>query len=400
MITDSSSTIAWLITATALVMLMTPGVGFFYGGLVRKKNFISMISLSFIAFALVSIQWVLVGYTLSFGHDVSGIVGSLDNLGLSGVSMNSGNGAYPPLLFMIFQLTFAAVTVAIVTSGLAERVKLSSFVLFSLLWTTLVYDPIAHWVWGGGWLAQLGAIDFAGGMVVHISAGFAALAIALVIGKRAGYGQYSMEPHNIPMTLLGAGLLWFGWFGFNGGSALAADGVAVNAIVVTNTAAAAGALAWLAISWVKGKPSSLGMVTGAIAGLGTITPAAGYVTPMVAILIGAIAGIVCFHAMLWRIKSGMDESLDAWAVHGVGGFMGTVFAGIFATTAVCSYSGLLEGNVRQFTANVIGAVVVTIFAFVMTYAIAYSIDKTIGLRVSEEEEYVGLDLSQHGECYR
>jgi ammonium transporter, Amt family len=400
MITDSSSTIAWLITATALVMLMTPGVGFFYGGLVRKKNFISMISLSFIAFALVSIQWVLVGYTLSFGHDVSGIVGSLDNLGLSGVSMNPGNGAYPPLLFMIFQLTFAAVTVAIVTSGLAERVKLSSFVLFSLLWTTLVYDPIAHWVWGGGWLAQLGAIDFAGGMVVHISAGFAALAIALVIGKRAGYGQYSMEPHNIPMTLLGAGLLWFGWFGFNGGSALAADGVAVNAIVVTNTAAAAGALAWLAISWVKGKPSSLGMVTGAIAGLGTITPAAGYVTPMVAILIGAIAGIVCFHAMLWRIKSGMDESLDAWAVHGVGGFMGTVFAGIFATTAVCSYSGLLEGNVRQFTANVIGAVVVTIFAFVMTYAIAYSIDKTIGLRVSEEEEYVGLDLSQHGECYR
>ena len=401
MVADSGSTIAWLITATALVMLMTPGVGFFYGGLVRKKNFISMISLSFIAFALVSIQWVLVGYSLSFGPDVAGgILGNLSNLGLTGVGMDPGTAGYPPLLYMIFQLTFAAVTVAIVTSGLAERVKLSSFIIFSLLWTTLVYDPIAHWVWGGGWLANLGAIDFAGGMVVHISAGFAALALAIVIGKRAGYGTYTMEPHNIPMTLLGAGLLWFGWFGFNGGSALAANSAAVNAIVVTNSAAAAGALAWLAVSWIKGKPSSLGMVTGAVAGLGTITPAAGYVTPLVGILIGAIAGVVCYCAMLWRIKSGMDESLDAWAVHGVGGFMGTVFTGVFATTAVCSYSGLLEGNVHQFTANVIGAVSVVLFTFVVTYILAVVIDKTLGLRVSEEEEYVGLDLSQHGECCR
>ncbi|MGB7788113.1 ammonium transporter [Methanoregula sp.] len=400
MVADSGSTIAWLITATALVMLMTPGVGFFYGGLVRKKNFISMISLSFIAFALVSIQWVLLGYSLAFGNDVSGILGNLQFVGLNGVSMTTGNAGYPPLLFMIFQLTFAAVTVAIVTSGLAERVKLSSFILFSLLWTTLVYDPIAHWVWGGGWLAQLGAIDFAGGMVVHISAGFAALAIALVIGKRAGYGQYTMEPHNIPMTLLGAGLLWFGWFGFNGGSALAANGMAVNAIVVTNTAAAAGALSWMAVSWINGKPSSLGMVTGAVAGLGTITPAAGYVTPMDALLIGAVAGIVCYKVMCWRIKSDWDESLDAWAVHGIGGFLGTVCAGIFATTAVCSYSGLLEGNVHQFTANLIGAVVVTIYAFAVTYALAVIVDKTLGLRVSEEEEYVGLDLSQHGESCR
>ena len=400
MVADSGSTIAWLITATALVMLMTPGVGFFYGGLVRKKNFISMISLSFIAFALVSIQWVLVGYALAFGQDIGGILGNLQFLGLNGVSMEAGDTAYPPLLFMIFQLTFAAVTVAIVTSGLAERVKLSSFIIFSLLWTTLVYDPIAHWVWGGGWLAKLGAIDFAGGMVVHISAGFAALAIALVIGKRAGYGQYSLEPHNIPMTLLGAGLLWFGWFGFNGGSALAANGMAVNAIVVTNTAAAAGALSWMVVSWINGKPSSLGMVTGAVAGLGTITPAAGFVTPLVGLLIGAIAGVLCYKAMLWRIKSGMDESLDAWAVHGVGGFFGTICAGIFATTAVCSYSGLLEGNVHQFTANIIGAVIVTIYAFVVTYAIALMIDKILGLRVSEEEEYVGLDLSQHGETCR
>ena len=400
MVADSGSTIAWLITATALVMLMTPGVGFFYGGLVRKKNFISMISLSFIAFALVSVQWVLVGYSLAFGPDIGGVLGNLQFLGLNGVSMNAGDAGYPPLLFMIFQLTFSAVTVAIVTSGLAERIKLSSFIIFSLLWTTLVYDPIAHWVWGGGWLASLGAIDFAGGMVVHISAGFAALAIALVIGKRAGYGQYSLEPHNIPMTLLGAGLLWFGWFGFNGGSALAANGMAVNAIVVTNTAAAAGALSWMVVSWINGKPSSLGMVTGAVAGLGTITPAAGYVTPLVALLIGAIAGVLCYKAMLWRIKSGMDESLDAWAVHGVGGFFGTICAGIFATTAVCSYSGLLEGNVHQFTANVIGAVVVTIYAFVATYILATVINKTMGLRVSEEEEYVGLDLSQHGETCR
>jgi Amt family ammonium transporter len=399
MLTENGSTIAWLITATALVMLMTPGVGFFYGGLVRKKNFISMISLSFIAFVLVSVQWVLVGYSVAFGQDIGGITGNLSNLGLNGVSMTSGAAGYPPLLYMIFQLTFAAVTVAIITSGLAERVKLSSFIVFSLLWTTLVYDPIAHWVWGGGWLAQLGAIDFAGGIVVHISAGFAALALAIVIGKRAGYGHYTMEPHNIPMTLLGAGLLWFGWFGFNGGSALAANGAAVNAIVVTNTAAAAGALSWLLLSWIKGKPSSLGMVTGAVAGLATITPAAGYVTPMVGLLIGAIAGAVCYTAMLWRIKSGMDESLDAWAVHGVGGFIGVIFAGIFATTAVCSYSGLLEGNVHQFTANVIGAVFVMIFSFVVTYALAMLIDKTMGLRVSVDEEYVGLDLSQHGENY-
>jgi ammonium transporter, Amt family len=400
MVTDSGSTIAWLITATALVMLMTPGVGFFYGGLVRKKNFISMISLSFIAFALVSIQWIVLGYSIAFGNDVGGLLGNLQFVGLQGVSMTPGNAGYPPLLYMIFQLTFAAVTVAIVTSGLAERVKLSSFIIFSLLWTTLVYDPIAHWVWGGGWLASLGAIDFAGGMVVHISAGFAALALALVIGKRAGYGQYTMEPHNIPMTLLGAGLLWFGWFGFNGGSALAANGMAVNAIVVTNTAAAAGALSWMAVSWINGKPSSLGMVTGAVAGLGTITPAAGYVTPMDALLIGAVAGIVCYKVMCWRIKSDWDESLDAWAVHGIGGFLGTVCAGIFATTAVCSYSGLLEGNVHQFTANVIGAVTVTIYAFVVTYILAVLIDRTLGLRVSEEEEYVGLDLSQHGESCR
>jgi Amt family ammonium transporter len=400
LVVENSAAIGWLITATALVMLMTPGVGFFYGGLVRKKNFIAMVTLSFIAFALVTIQWMFVGYTIAFGGDIGSITGNLDFLGLTGVSMNSGNSAYPPLLFMLFQMTFAAVTVAIVSSGFAERIKLSAFVLFCLLWTTVVYDPVAHWIWGGGWAQQFGVIDFAGGSVVHINAGFAALALALVIGKRTGFGEYSMEPHNIPMTLLGAALLWFGWFGFNGGSALAANDLAVNAIVVTNISAAAGLLAWLCISWLKGRPSSLGMITGAIAGLGAITPAAGYVTPLASVVIGVVAGGVCYAAMSWRLRTGMDESLDAWAVHGIGGLWGMIATGIFASTAVNSYSGLLEGNIHQFTANLIGALSVMAYAFVVTYVLAVIIDRVIGLRVTEEEEYVGLDLSQHGERIR
>jgi len=392
-----TGTTAFLLICTALVMLMTPGVGFFYGGLVRRKNFINMVALSFIVFALVSLQWVLFGYSLAFGQDIGGFIGNLEYVGLNGVSDVAGSSGYPPLLFVVFQLVFATVTMAIVTSGFAERVKLSSFVIFALLWTTLVYDPIAHWVWGGGWAQQLGALDFAGGTVVHISSGFAALAVAIIIGKRAGYGQYSMEPHNIPMTLLGAALLWFGWFGFNAGSALAANEVAVNAFVVTNTAAAAGAIAWLTASWIRGKPSSLGMVSGAIAGLVGITPAAGFVGPMTAIVIGAVAGIICYSAMLWRIKRGMDESLDAWAIHGVGGLWGALATGIFATAAVGGYSGLLEGNVSQFFANAAVAFASLIYAFVVTLGLAWIIHKTLGLRVSEEEEYVGLDISQHGE---
>ncbi len=390
------STIAWLLCATALVMLMTPGVGFFYGGLVRKKNFISMVALSFIAFALVCIQWIFIGYTLAFGGDAGGFVGNLEYFGLNNVPFES-SAAYPPMLFMMYQLTFAAVTLAIVTSGMAERIKLSAFLIFALIWVTLVYSPVAHWVWGGGWAQSLGFVDFAGGAVVHISAGFAALALAIVIGKRTGFGEYSLDPHNIPMTLLGAGLLWFGWFGFNGGSALAANGIAVNAIVVTNISAASGALAWLFISWMRGMPSSLGMVSGAVAGLGAITPAAGYVTPMAAIVIGAVAGLLCYRAMLWRIQKKMDESLDAWAVHGVGGLWGTIAVGIFAVSAVNGVSGLIEGNVTQLAIQIFGAVVVMVFAFGVTYLVAWLINRFIGLRVSETEEYVGLDLSQHGE---
>ncbi len=390
-------TTAWLLTATALVMLMTPGVGFFYGGLVRRKNFISMVALSFIVFALVSIQWVLIGYSLSFGQDIGGFIGNLQYAGLEGIGMEAGPGGYPPILFVAFQGVFAAIAMAIVTSGFAERVKLSAFILFALLWTTLVYDPLAHWAWGGGWASQFGSLDFAGGTVVHISSGFAALAVAWVIGKRAGFGQYTMEPHNIPMTLLGAALLWFGWFGFNAGSALAANEIAANALLVTNVSAAAGALAWLAASWYRGKPSSLGMVSGAIAGLVAITPAAGYVGVGSAIIIGIIAGLVCYAAMLFRIKKGLDESLDAWAVHGMGGLWGAFATGIFATAAIGGYSGLIEGNVQQFIANAIGALAALAYALVVTLILAYVIDRTIGLRVSEEEEYVGLDISQHGE---
>ncbi len=392
---DSGDT-AWILVATALVMLMTPGVGLFYGGMVRRKNAVSMISLSFIAFALVSIQWVLFGYSLSFGSDIAGFVGSLEYLGLKGVGMEA-NGTIPHLIFMVFQLTFAAITLAILTSAVAERVRLGSFMVFGLLWTTLVYDPLAHWVWGGGWAASIGALDFAGGTVVHISSGFSALALAMVIGRRAGFGEYSMEPHNIPMTLLGAALLWFGWFGFNGGSALAADGIAANAVVVTNTAAAAGALSWLAAEWLRGKPSSLGMVSGAVAGLVAITPAAGFVDPMSSIVIGAVAGVICYKAMLFRVRKGLDESLDSWAVHGIGGIWGALATGIFASEAIGGYSGLIYGNVQQLIAQAIGAGAAVVYAFAVTYILAKVIDATIGLRVTEEEEYIGLDISQHGE---
>ncbi|MDH7509610.1 MAG: ammonium transporter [Methanolinea sp.] len=392
-----SGTTAWLLISTALVMLMTPAVGFFYGGLVRRKNFISMVALSFIVFALVSIQWVILGYSLAFGGDIGGLIGNLQHFGLEGLDPGQGDTAYPPLLFVAFQLVFATVTMAIVTSGFAERVRLSAFVIFVLLWTTLVYDPLAHWAWGGGWTMGLGSLDFAGGTVVHISSGFAALAVALVIGKRAGFGQYTMEPHNIPMTLLGAALLWFGWFGFNAGSALAANGLAANAFLVTNTSAAAGALAWLFASWIRGKPSSLGMVSGAIAGLVAITPAAGFVTVPASIAIGIAAGLLCYACMLWRINKGLDESLDAWSIHGMGGLWGAIATGIFAAAAVNGFSGLIEGNVQQFVANAIGALAALAYAFIVTYILALAIDRVIGLRVSEEEEYVGLDLSQHGE---
>ena len=387
----------WLMVSAVLVMLMTPGVGLFYGGLVRKKNFISMIALSFVGLALASIQWILFGYSLAFGPDVGGIIGNLDYAGLAGVSAEAGTGTYPPLVFMAFQLFFAAVTITIVTSAVAERIKLSSFIVFCLVWLTFVYCPLAHWAWGGGWAQQMGLIDFAGGTVVEICSGFAALALALVIRRRAGFGEYTLEPNNVPIALLGAALLWFGWFGFNAGSALALNSSAVMAFVNTNSAAAAGALAWMFASWYRGKPSSLGMVSGAIAGMVAITPAAGFVTPLVAVLIGMVAGVLCYYAMLIRIRKQLDESLDAWAIHGMGGLWGTLATGIFAAAAIGGFAGLVEGDTSQFLANTAGAFAALGYAFIVTYILAAAIDRTIGLRVTEDEEYVGLDICQHGE---
>jgi len=391
----NGSDIAFILICTALVMLMTPGVGLFYGGLVRRKNLISMVALSFVAFSIVTIQWVLFGYSLAFGTDVGGFIGNLEFFALQGVGME-GDGI-PDMLFMVFQLVFAAITLAIITSAVAERIKLGSFIVFGLLWTTLIYDPMAHWLWGGGWAAQLGVLDFAGGIVVHISAGFSALALAFVIGKRVGFGQYSMDPHNIPMTLLGGALLWFGWFGFNAGSALAANELAINAFVVTNISAAAGALAWMGASWVRGKPSSVGMISGAIAGLGAITPAAGFVGPLAAIAIGTVSGLLCYYALLFRIRKGLDESLDAWAIHGVGGVWGTISLGIFAVAGIGGVAGLVGGSVNQLLLQIIGAVAAVIYAFAGTLVLAKVVDMLMGLRVSEEEEYVGLDIAQHGE---
>ncbi|MEM4616202.1 MAG: ammonium transporter [Archaeoglobaceae archaeon] len=379
--------IAWLITATAMVMLMTPALGLFYGGMVRSKNVISTITLCYLAYALVSVQWVIIGYTLAFGGDQAGLIGGFEYLGLQSLNLVD-------LGFVAFQMVFAGLTIAIVVSAMVERIKLSSFLIFALLWTTLVYDPIAHWVWGGGWLAKLGALDFAGGTVVHISSGFSALALALVIGRRSNLKGVITEPHNVPMTLLGGALLWFGWFGFNAGSALQANEIALNAFLVTNTSAASGALAWMIVSWLKGRPGSLGMISGAIAGLVAITPAAGYVDVLSSIAIGSIAGIGCYFAMLLRTKLGIDESLDAWAIHGIGGLWGSIATGIFARI---NSEGLILGNYSQLYAQIIGAFSGAIYAFVVTFILAKLISALIGLRVEETEEYVGLNIAQHGE---
>ncbi len=378
-----------------MVMLMVPGVGLFYSGMVRRKNALTAIALTLVALVVVSIQWVAIGYSLAFGTTVNGIIGGLNLLGLQ--NFGTMIGGVPASAFIAFQFMFAAVTLAILTSAIAERIRLSAFIVFIVLWTTLVYCTMAHWVWGGGWLAQLGALDFAGGTVVHISSGFAALALAMVVGKRSGYGEQPMEPHNIPFTLLGAALLWFGWLGFNSGSALGADGVAANAFLVTNISAASGAITWMTLSWRRGPPSSLGLVSGAIAGLVGITPAAGYVNPLSALAIGAVSGGVCFAAMSLRMKRSLDESLDAWAIHGMGGIWGGLATGIFATAAVNSYSGLLYGNIHQFLLQAVAILAAVVFSFAATYAIAKIVDLTIGLRVSAEEEYVGLDISQLGE---
>ncbi len=398
---DSGDT-AWVLGSTALVMIMTPALGLFYGGMVRKKNALSTIMFSFAILALISVQWVLFGYTLAFGPDVNHVIGSLAWLGLNGVGQEPGAYAptIPALAYMIFQAMFAIITVALISGAFVDRIKFSAFMLFSLLWATLVYDPIAHWVWGaGGWLNNMHALDFAGGTVVHISSGVSALAIAFVIGARKGYGKHPMEPHNIPMVILGAALLWFGWFGFNGGSALASNGLATSAFVVTNTAAAAAALMWILLSWYHKRPSVLGAATGGVVGLVAITPASGFVTPLAAIAIGAIAAVISYYAMLFRGKQSVDDSLDVWACHGLGGTWGAIATGIFATTLVnaAGANGLLYGNPQQVIVQLTAVATVWIYAFVMTVVLAKIIDATIGLRVSDEEESIGLDISQHAE---
>lgn len=394
---------AWVLIASTLVLMMTPALAFFYGGMVRKKNVLSTLNLSFILMVLVSIQWVIYGYSLSFGTSVGGIIGSLEFLGLSNVG-GQPNPDYAPniphLAFAAFQMMFAILTPALITGTFVERIRFKTFLVLSLLWATLVYDPVAHWVWGaGGVLRQLGALDFAGGTVVHIAAGFSALALALAIGPRKGFKNAPIEPHNIPYSILGASLLWVGWFGFNGGSALAANDLAVTALVNTNTAAAAAAFIWMLLSWWDNKPSVLGIITGAVVGLVAITPAAGFVTPLAALVIGGIAAPISYYSMRLRQTSGLDESLDVWACHGMGGLWGALATGIFATKAVneAGADGLLLGNPEQLAIQSLAAVVVVVFTFGMSYGLAKLLDVSIGLRVTENEEEVGLDISEHAE---
>jgi Amt family ammonium transporter len=399
----NSGDTTWVLISTALVLVMTPALAFFYGGMVRRKNALSTLNLSFITIALISLQWVLFGYSLAFGKGGGAILGGLSYLGLNGVGAEP-NADYaatiPHLAFMAFQMMFAIITPALITGAFVERIKFKTYILFTLIWATLVYDPVAHWVWGtGGFLRSLGALDFAGGTVVHILAGFSALAFALVIGARKGFGNAPMEPHNIPFTVLGAGLLWMGWFGFNGGSALAANGLAVNALVTTNTAAAAAALSWMLITWRKNKPSVLGTVTGAVVGLVAITPAAGYVTPLAAIVIGGLASPISLLAIKARQKMGLDESLDVWACHGIGGTWGALATGLFASKLVnpAGADGLFYGNPSQFLIQAATVAVSILFALGMTYLLARILKALVGLRVTHDEEEVGLDISEHGE---
>ncbi|MBU6349104.1 MAG: ammonium transporter [Chloroflexi bacterium] len=394
---------AWILIATALVTMMTPALGFFYGGMVRKKNLLSTLNLSFITMGLIGVQWVLYGYTLAFGPTQGGWIGGLDFLGLNGVGAAPDpnySATIPAIAFAAFQMTFAVITPALITGAFVERIRFRTFLVFTLLWATVIYAPLAHWVWAvGGVLRTYGALDFAGGTVVHIAAGFSALAFALVIRGRRGYGSISIEPNNIPLTVLGAGLLWVGWFGFNGGSALGANGLAFTALMNTNVAAAAAAVVWMLLAWSDKKPSVLGIVTGAVVGLVAITPAAGFVTPLAAILIGAVGAPISYYSIKFIHSRRLDESLDVWGCHGMAGMWGALATGLFATKSINEFGadGLFYGNPNQFVIQLVAAVGAAIFAFVLTFVIAKGLDKILGLSVSESEEEVGLDVSEHGE---
>jgi Amt family ammonium transporter len=400
----NSGDTAWLLVATALVMIMLPGLALFYGGLVRSKNVLSTIMHSFFGLALVSVVWVLVGFSLAFGPDVTGVglLGGLDYAGFMNVGLTPSatyGPTIPCVLFAAFQLMFAAITPALITGAFAERKRFASFVIFTVLWSIFVYSPIAHWVWAtDGWLFKLGALDFAGGTVVHASSGVSALIVALLIGRRVVNGD-RMEPHDIPMTVLGAGLLWFGWFGFNAGSALSAGGLAANALLVTNTAAAAATITWVLASYVhKRKVSVVGAACGAVAGLVAITPASGFVTAGGALLIGLAVGGLCYSATLLRERLKVDDALDVFAVHGVGGMFGAIATGVFATTAINAFPGLIDGNPSQVMTQVVAVAATIAYAVIATFVIIKLVDFILGIRVPQAQEEMGLDLAVHGEA--
>jgi len=395
---------AWILMSSALVMLMTPGLALFYGGMVRSKNVLGTIMQSFIALGVITVQWVLYGYSLAFGPDLAHLIGSLEWVGLRGVGVDpfpEYSTTVPHQAFMIFQMMFAVITPALITGAIAERFKFKTYLLFLVLWATFVYDPLAHWVWGvGGWIRNLGALDFAGGLVVHVSSGVAALAAALTVGRRKGYGEEPMPPHNLTMTLLGTGLLWFGWFGFNGGSALASGTLATNAFVVTHIASASAALSWMIVEWIRrGNPTVLGAASGAVAGLVAITPASGFVGPVSAILIGLGAGGFCYFAISLKGRFGYDDSLDVVGVHGVGGTWGALATGFFASKSInpAGDNGLFFGNVSLLGVQALSVFSAWVYSFGMTWLILKLLDPAVGLRVAEEHEINGLDLSQHGE---
>ena len=394
---------AFLLLSAALVMLMTPGLALFYAGMVRSKNALGTIMQSFIIIGVISLEWILWGYSMSFGPDMWGIIGSLEWFGLQGVALTPHPvyaSTVPHQVFMIYQCMFAVITPALITGAFAERMKFGPFLIFTLLWATFVYNPLAHWIWGGGWLASLGALDFAGGVAVHLSSGVAALAAAIILGKRRGYGSEELKPHNLTLTLLGAGILWFGWFGFNAGSALSAGMIAGSAFVATHIAGTTGALAWIAMEWkFTGKATTLGAASGAIAGLATVTPASGFVSPLSAAAIGILAGIFCYLGIQAKNKLGYDDSLDVVGIHGVGGILGLLATGFFASLVVNpgGANGLLYGNFSQLGIQCIAILATIVYTFIVTYILLKVVDKLFGLRVQEGDEISGLDLSQHDE---
>ncbi len=391
---------AWLLISSALVLLMTPALALFYGGLVRRKNVLSTFMHSLAALPIVTLQWALCGYSLAFGTTHGGLIGGFEFVGLRGLT-GTLHGTVPSMAFVAFQMMFAIITPALISGAFAERMKFSAYVVFTLLWSFLVYDPVAHWVWAdGGWLLKLGALDFAGGTVVHLTAGMSALVCAIVLGKRLKYPEEHHPPHNLTMCITGAGILWFGWFGFNAGSALGSGSLAATALMSTHLGAAAGAASWLAIEWRhRGRATALGVASGLVAGLVAITPAAGYVAPWASMVIGGAAGLVCYGAVVLKTRLGYDDALDAFGVHGVGGLLGALLTGVFAEKAInpAGADGLLAGNPSQLGVQVIGVLASGAYAVVVTWGLLKLIDKTIGLRVDEQCEREGLDLTLHGE---